>query len=211
MVAGLRGPWQGAKDEDEDGYNNVADCDDSDLKVHPGAEERCDGVDQNCAWADWDCVGDGRAAVLSLGEPPFVPDVTAGDVDADGVADLIWSEPGACCRGAEPAPRGRDRGLDPLPVRWTGRGRRPRRRRRRRPDPRSRHRRGRRDLSGWFGPIVDLTVNRPPDFTVTRLLGESAYPPIDHEVIGDLDGDGLRDLALAYFPQNKGPPTGWAG
>lgn len=209
LACGGRG--QAPKDEDEDGYNDVADCDDSDPKIHPGAAEPCDGVDQNCAWADWDCVGDGRAAVLSLGEPPFEPDVASGDVDADGVADLIWSEPGAVLSWRR-APLRTGGTAGSIPYLYGGQvavgdldgdsvddlilevdtgvfGE---------------------DLSGWFGPIAPLTADRPPDFAVNRVMGESLYAPSDVEVIGDLDGDGLNDLVLAYPPPNYGTLS-WIG
>lgn len=36
------------KDRDRDGYMSYEDCDDSNPAVHPGAEERCDGLDNDC-------------------------------------------------------------------------------------------------------------------------------------------------------------------
>jgi len=36
------------KDRDGDGYLSYEDCDDNNLTVHPGAEERCDGLDNDC-------------------------------------------------------------------------------------------------------------------------------------------------------------------
>ena len=35
-------------DADTDGTNACDDCDDSNAETHPGAAERCDGVDNNC-------------------------------------------------------------------------------------------------------------------------------------------------------------------
>jgi hypothetical protein len=35
-------------DDDEDGFLDCEDCDDSDPHVHPGAAERCNGVDDDC-------------------------------------------------------------------------------------------------------------------------------------------------------------------
>ncbi len=36
------------KDRDADGYLSYEDCDDNNPAVHPGAEERCDGLDNDC-------------------------------------------------------------------------------------------------------------------------------------------------------------------
>jgi Protein metal binding site. len=36
------------KDRDRDGYLSYIDCDDNNPKVNPGAEERCDGLDNDC-------------------------------------------------------------------------------------------------------------------------------------------------------------------
>ena len=37
-----------ATDADGDGFTSVDDCDDGDAAINPGAEEACDGVDNNC-------------------------------------------------------------------------------------------------------------------------------------------------------------------
>lgn len=37
------------RDEDEDGYDACVDCDDHAARVYPGARERCDGKDNDCA------------------------------------------------------------------------------------------------------------------------------------------------------------------
>ncbi|MEE2750286.1 MAG: putative metal-binding motif-containing protein [Myxococcota bacterium] len=35
-------------DEDGDGVSAAEDCDDNNEEVYPGAQERCDGIDNNC-------------------------------------------------------------------------------------------------------------------------------------------------------------------
>ena len=35
-------------DEDGDGFLSDDDCDDGDINVYPGADEICDGFDNNC-------------------------------------------------------------------------------------------------------------------------------------------------------------------
>ncbi len=59
------------RDDDEDGYLGIVDCDDSEPDVHPGATEVCDGVDQDC---------DGEA-------DNGVQTVFYADADADGYGD----------------------------------------------------------------------------------------------------------------------------
>ncbi len=70
-------------DVDEDGYPEDEDCNDRDASIHPGAEELCDGIDNDCdeaidedvtltAWADADGDGygdpDGAAELCELSE-----------------------------------------------------------------------------------------------------------------------------------------------
>lgn len=92
-------------DEDGDGYNRLVDCDDTDDAVHPGADERCNGIDDDCdGIVDNDPVdapifyldedGDGYGGPTSIqtcGDPPpgYVP--LGGDCD-DGDANI---HPGA--------------------------------------------------------------------------------------------------------------------
>ncbi|TNE89776.1 MAG: hypothetical protein EP330_10225 [Deltaproteobacteria bacterium] len=40
-------------DDDNDGYSNFEDCDDSDASIYPGADDpEGDGIDQNCDGVD---------------------------------------------------------------------------------------------------------------------------------------------------------------
>lgn len=40
--------YSSANDADNDGYTNVIDCDDNNPDIHPGQNEQCNGVDDNC-------------------------------------------------------------------------------------------------------------------------------------------------------------------
>ena len=75
-------------DQDCDGYSPPGDCDDDDKNIHPGAQEQCDGVDNNCnKVTDEGCVqcdvdGDGFASPLASGISCKVPRTDADDYDA---------------------------------------------------------------------------------------------------------------------------------
>ncbi len=81
-------------DGDGDGVAGAADCDDSDPTVFPGAEERCDGVDNDCdgevdeglALQTWfpDADGDGHGALDGATTACSAP---AGHVGVDGDCD----------------------------------------------------------------------------------------------------------------------------
>lgn len=45
---GSDGTVEASSDADADGYGADIDCDDASALVHPGADERCDGIDNNC-------------------------------------------------------------------------------------------------------------------------------------------------------------------
>jgi hypothetical protein len=98
-------------DGDGDGHDLEADCDDGDPEVFPGAEERCDGVDNDCdgevdegVTTPWypDLDGDGfgdDAEVSDSCEQPSGHVAEGGDCDDEDVA----SHPGADerCDGAD--------------------------------------------------------------------------------------------------------------
>lgn len=76
-------------DSDGDGYFAEEDCDDGDAQIHPGAEERCNGLDDDC---------DGATDL-------------ADDLDADGIADCedycpVYASPGALGDGRPQDPLG---------------------------------------------------------------------------------------------------------
>jgi len=87
------------------GYaDNKDDCDDASSDVHPGATEIClDGVDNDCDGMGGACLdGDislGLADAILSGESVSAylgtSAAMAGDLDGDGLADLLMSAPGA--------------------------------------------------------------------------------------------------------------------
>ena len=125
--AALGLPEQGYVDEDGDGYGagdrveacpgdghsaNDADCDDEDAGIHPGAADRCDGVDDNCSGDESDCLGDsadtadtgGPDGTATNGTNGTAPSSTDSD-DADGTTDGAEAdEKGGC--GCQSAPAG---------------------------------------------------------------------------------------------------------
>ncbi|MCK6504441.1 hypothetical protein L6R53_13740 [Myxococcota bacterium] len=85
----------GPFDRDEDGVVAAEDCDDADPSVYPGADEHCDGRDEDCdeevdeeavdpstffVDADGDGYGDTAATVQSCAQPEGAADI-AGDCD----------------------------------------------------------------------------------------------------------------------------------
>ena len=97
--AGGDGPSDAGTDADADGYTADVDCDDNDTRVNPGAEELCDGLDNDCdgeidpgllldAWADRDGDGFGDAAA-------FIAVCTLDATLADNDLDCDDAEAGA--------------------------------------------------------------------------------------------------------------------
>ncbi len=109
----------GGMDADGDGYSTATDCNDNDPAVHPGATERCNGIDDNCDQAideGFDRDADGFTTCngdCNDGNPqihPGVPEVCNSiDDDCDGVVDEGFDSDGdgytACggdCNDANP-------------------------------------------------------------------------------------------------------------
>jgi hypothetical protein len=81
LSACLITPLDPCEDADGDGYGrhcSLEDCDDDDASVHPGAAERCDGVDQDC---------DGQIDEGLQTKPWYA------DTDGDGYGNPAVSEP----------------------------------------------------------------------------------------------------------------------
>lgn len=117
--AGAVGEVVWFEDVDEDGYGDPgagllaceppegfvadsADCDDSDPEVHPGVEELCDGIDNNCD------------ALIDGDDPGLPTSEWFRDGDSDGYGDAATSVSDACqpeghvldstdCNDADPA------------------------------------------------------------------------------------------------------------
>jgi hypothetical protein len=70
-------------DEDEDGFTDCADCDDADPSVYPGAEQVCDGRNNDCDDPDWPSLASRPEDVDNDGDGL---DECAGDCDDDRAA-----------------------------------------------------------------------------------------------------------------------------
>ena len=88
-------------DADRDGWITDEDCDDSDLEVHPGADEACDAVDSDCDGEVEACSTE--VALYTIEDTPATELRSAGDIDGDGQEDLLVGIPGAWPEDGTPA------------------------------------------------------------------------------------------------------------
>ncbi len=94
------------QDADRDGYDTTTDCDDTTAAVNPGAEEICDGVDNNCSGTTDD---DDPNLV---GAPTWYPD-NDGDSFGNGAYPTVacsaplgaWTADGGDCNDSDAAIR----------------------------------------------------------------------------------------------------------
>ncbi len=99
------------QDADGDGYPSGEDCDDDDASIHPGAEESCDGLDNDCdeqidegllgTWyadADADGWGDDEAPLEACEAPSGAAEL-AGDCDDSDPA--VHPEAPERCNGVD--------------------------------------------------------------------------------------------------------------
>jgi predicted outer membrane repeat protein len=112
------GDDQAKADQDGDGYDAEVDCDDQDDRVHPGAAEQCDGIDNDCDgaiddaddslelltatsfWRDGDGDGFGDAAISV--QACVAPEGFVGrDDDCDDAAAEVHPDQDETCDGID--------------------------------------------------------------------------------------------------------------
>jgi hypothetical protein len=81
-------------DSDGDGWGDDADCEPDDPGVYPGAEELCDGIDNDC-----DGIVDGASAIDSILTHPDADDDGYGDGSVDYYSCIV--EPGYTIDGTD--------------------------------------------------------------------------------------------------------------
>ena len=100
-------------DADDDGFLEDEDCDDNNPEVYPGAEELCNGLDDDCdeeideesvdretfyADADGDGFGDANAPILACAQPP---DAVTDATDCDDRNALVLPGGAELCDGLD--------------------------------------------------------------------------------------------------------------
>ena len=90
------------EDGDDDGYTSLVDCDDTDPLIHPGADEVCDGRDNDCDGMI-DTVDDSLTGALTVW-PDLDGDGFGGSADSElsCTVDAGWSTESGDCNDDDP-------------------------------------------------------------------------------------------------------------
>ena len=168
----------------EDGYLTADDCNDTDPTIYLGADETCDGVDNNCdgttdeasavdvpTWyldADTDGWGDASSSLTACEQPPgYVAETTTADCD-DTDATVVPFGAETCFDGTDSNCDGHDN--DGCLQAYTTAD------------------------AAW-----DVEGASSFDFLGTGVA-----------ILDDWDGDGVRELAVGAYGNDDGAPTGGA-